>query len=179
MSFLAVAVATACVFCILNLLLTLGVIRRLREYSELLSMLTPSPLPVTGLADAEPVGAFAAVTVDGELLPGASGLRVAAFFSSACSICPERVGPFVDYLTRNHVPRSEALSVVVSPDGDSPPYLDRLARCSQVCREGFEGEMARAFKIAGFPAFCLLDSEGELLVASYDPATLPEPVVRQ
>jgi hypothetical protein len=32
-----------------------------------------------------------------------------------------------------------------------------------------------AFKVTGFPAFCLLGADGVLLASSYDPAMLPEP----
>ncbi len=176
MAFLAAAVGVIGALCLLDLLLTFGVIRRLREHTELLSRGGAVTPPVVGLAAGEPVAAFSAVTTGGERLPGAGGLRVAGFFSSSCSACPERVSPFVDYLRSHQVAPDSVLSVVVAPSGEPPPYLDRLAEVSRVCIERVDGEVARAFKVAGFPAFCLLGADGAIVASGYDPAMLPEPV---
>jgi len=175
--FLAAAVVIVGALCLLDLLLTFGVIRRLREHDQMIVRPPQPAMPTIGLAPSEPVGAFSATTTGGELLSGADGLRVAAFFSSSCSVCPERVGPFVDYLTEHLVARDSALSVVVGADGGPPPYLDRLAEVTKVCVEQDDSEITKAFKILGFPAFCLLGTDGTVVAASYDPAMLPEPAL--
>jgi len=175
MVFLGAAVALVGALCLLDLLLTFGVIRRLREHAEMLSRAGVQDMPVIGLASGEPVAAFSALTLGGESLTGASGLRVAGFFSSACSVCPERVGPFTEYLAGHRVARESVLSVVVTPDDGPPPYADRLNEAGQVCVVQHDSEVVRAFKVSGFPAFCLLDADGALIAASYDPAGLPAP----
>lgn len=101
---------------------------------------------------------------------------MAAFFSSSCSVCPERVGPFVEYLADHGVARESVLSVVTGPAGQRPPYLDRLAEVALVCVEQDDSAVAQAFKVAGFPAFCLLDEDGAVLASGHEPARLPEPV---
>ena len=101
---------------------------------------------------------------------------MAAFFSSSCSVCPERVPAFVDYLRENHVERNGVLAVVLGSPGEPVPYLDRLADVARVCVEPDDGELARAFKVTGYPAFCLLDADGAVLATGYDPAALPAPV---
>jgi hypothetical protein len=171
--FLGAAVAVVGALCLLDLVLTFGVIRRLREHTELLGRGSVPDRPIIGLATGEPVAAFSARTLGGELLTGATGLRVAGFFSSVCSVCPERVGPFTEYLAAHRIPRESVLSVVVAPDGSLPPYADRLSEAGQVCAARYDSEVVRAFKVSGFPSFCLLDADGALVTASYDPARLP------
>src|ERR1022692_1555422 len=173
--FLGAAVAVVGALCLLDLLLTFGVIRRLREHTEMLSTGGMPDMPVIGLASGEPVAAFSALALGGELLNGATGLRVAGFFSSACSACPERVGPFMEYLAGHRVARESMLSVVVTPENGLPPYADRLSEAGQVCAVQQDSDVVKAFKVSGFPAFCLLDADGALVTASYDPARLPAP----
>jgi hypothetical protein len=177
MVFLGATVAVLGALCLLNLLLTFGVVRRLREHTELLSRGAVPDVPVLGLLAGERVTAFSALTVDGELLTGISGLRVAGFFSSGCSACPEQVGPFTGYLADNRVPRESVLSVVITSGDDLPSYIDRLAEAGRICVARPDSEVVRAFKVSGFPAFGLLDDDGALVAASYDPARLPAPAV--
>ena len=175
MVLLGAAVALVGTLCLLDLLLTFGVIRRLREHTELLSQTGVPDMPVTGLAAGEPVTAFSVLTLSGELLDDASSLRVAGFFSSACSACPERVEPFTQYLAGHRVAPESVLSVVVTPHDSLPPYAHRLSESGRVCVVRDDSEVVKAFRISGFPAFCVLDADGAVVAASYDPATLPAP----
>ena len=167
MPILIAAVIAVGGLCLLDLLLTFGVIRRLREHKDILSNGPGAASSVTSLEPGQSPAAFAAVTTSGEPVTGA-GLRVAAFFSSSCSACPERVAPFLAYLRRHRI----------SQDDDAPaPYLDQLAEAAQACTEPEGGEIAKAFGVTGFPAFCLLDADGAVLASGYDPAALPEPAM--
>ena len=176
---LVAAVTVVGVLCLLNLLLLFGVIRRLREHTEMLGRFTGSPPALVGLDPGEPAAAFAATATGGEPVTGPAGLRAVGFFSSSCSICPERVGPFLDYLGSHQIPREQALCVVTGLAASPPPYAQRLAEGSMVCVEAEDGEIERAFKIQGFPVFCLLDGSGRVLASSYDPAKLPLPATAQ
>jgi hypothetical protein len=176
MAILTAAVIAVGVLCLLDLLMTFGVIRRLREHEEMISKSGHAAMPPTsGLLPSEHAAAFTAVTAAGDLLTGASGLRVAAFFSTMCSVCPERVEPFVSYLGGHQFAPDSVLAVVVAPGGDRPPYTERLATVARICFETEDGELAKAFKVQGFPAFCLLDGDGAVVASSYDPANLPAP----
>jgi hypothetical protein len=177
MAILTAAVIVVGVLCLLDLLLTFGVIRRLREHEEMIGKSGPVTMPpAIGLLPSEHPAAFTAVTAGGDLLTGPSGLRIAAFFSTTCSVCPGRVEPFLGYLGRHQIAPHRALAVVVAPGGDPPPYLDRLAAAARICLEQEDGELAKAFKVQAFPAFCLLDGDGAVVASSYDPANLPVPV---
>lgn len=174
MPILIAAVAVVGVLCVLDLVLTFGVIRRLREHT---SMLTGGAAPpAVGLAEGESPGAFEAVTVRGEAVSsGTAGLRMVAFFSSGCPACPGQVAPFMEYLGRHHISPDSVLAVVATDNGTPAPYLDRLAKVARTCVEPPDGDIARAFRLSGFPAFCLLDADGAVAVSGLEPAELPEP----
>ena len=134
------------------------------------------PEPCIGLSAGEVAGAFSAVTTDGEAVTGAAGLRVVAFFSSWCSVCPERVPPFVDYLSSTVSARDSVLAVVVGPgERRRRPTWTGSPRWPRSASSRQDGEIARAFKVTGFPAFFLLDADGAVAASGYDPAALPEP----
>jgi thiol-disulfide isomerase/thioredoxin len=177
MPILIAAVAAVGGLCLLDLLLTFGVIRRLREHTSMLTGAGArgSEPPAIGLAAGKPPGLFSAVTTSGEEVTGVAGLRVVAFFSSWCSTCPERVPPFVEYLSEHRIGRDSVLAVVAADNSTPAPYLEQLAEVALACVEPTGGEIATAFQVKGFPAFFLLDADGVVAVNGYDPATLPEP----
>jgi len=92
MAILSAAVVVVGLLCLADLLLTFGVIRRLREHTEQLSGFPwsrPSGKPAwpTGRSRSH----LPRSASPGERLSGPAGLRVVAFFSAGCSACPERV----------------------------------------------------------------------------------------
>jgi hypothetical protein len=174
MAILTAAVIIVGVLCTADLLLTFGVIRRLREHTTLLSSQNGHGTEVVRLAVGQAPSAFTAVTTGGQQLTGPAGLRIVAFFSSTCSICPRRVPGFVDYLHAYHIRQADALAVVLAGPDEAVSYLDSLAEVATVCIQATDGELAMAFQVAGYPAFCLLDETGAVLATSFDPAQLPE-----
>ena len=171
---LIAAVALVGVLCLLDLLLTFGVIRRLREHTALLSGLAGPP-PVLGLETGKSPGAFSAVATSGEVVTDAARLWMVGFFSSSCSACPERVLPFVEYVSNHRLGRDSVLAVIEGGDDEPVPYLDQLAEVALVCVEPAGGEVARAFEVNGFPLFFLLDADSVVAVSGYDPSMLPAP----
>jgi hypothetical protein len=175
MPVLVAAVGLTAALCLVNLLLTFGVVRRLREHGQMLSE-PRTPPEVTGLLPGESPGAFTAVSAAGKHLSDATGVRIAAFFSTTCSVCPERVEPFISYVNAHGLGRDDVLAVIVGngqPDGLTT-YADQLASVATVCTEPDQGGgVSTAFKVTGFPAFCLLDDSGLLTASGYDPAMLP------
>jgi hypothetical protein len=180
MAVLIAAVILVGLICLADLLLTFGVIRRLREQAEQIGGFgragwAAAP-PVVGLAEGESPAAFASVTMDGEPMTGPAEIRMAAFFSSTCSACPGKVAPFVDYVRSHRLARDHMLAVVLGSADEPPAYLDDLRRVAQlVFEEPDGGTISSAFKVSGYPAFCLLDSGGAVVASGFDPAALPEP----
>jgi hypothetical protein len=174
MPVLIAAVVVVGVLCLLDLLLTFGVIRRLREHTAMLNATSVPDSPIIGVSVGESPDPFAGVTTAGDTVTRAS---VVAFFSTSCSICPERVPLFVDYLKKHRVPSDRVLAVVVGDPAVPAPYLPSLEGVAQVCTEPEGGELERAFKVVGFPAFALLDAQGEVTATEYNPVRLPEPAL--
>lgn len=175
MPILIAAVIVVGAMCLLDLLLTFGVIRRLREHTAVLGSPPPDPRsPAIGLAEGERAGAFSAITTTGSLVDSVTGLRVVAFFTTSCAICAKRVTPFGDYLREHRIGRDSVLAIV-GAGIDRPPYLDELTEVAMVCLEQEDGAMAKAFKVGGFPAFCLLDGNGAVTGSAANPAMLPQP----
>lgn len=172
MAILSAAVVVVGLLCLADLLLIFGVIRRLREHTELLAGFRPDTV-VTDLAAGEVPAPFTALGTAGEQLTGPIGLRLVAFFAAGCSACPERVPGFVEYLRENHIARDEVLVVIASSEPEPVSYAEQLAAVAPVCLEQPGGELETAFKVRGYPAFCLLDATGSVSAASHEPATLP------
>jgi hypothetical protein len=175
MPILIAAVAVVGAICLVDLLLTFGVIRRLREHTGILAGSSNPGLSVTGLTAGQSPADFSAVTITGELVTGARGLRMVAFLSSGCSVCPEQVPPFVQYVTSHNIGKDNVLAVIQGGEDEPPPYLNALAEVAHVSFEPAEGEAGKAFRITGFPAFFLLDADGAMTISGYAPSALPEP----
>lgn len=175
MPILSAAVAVVGALCLLDLLLMFGVIRRLREHSGLLARVSgqgdPMP-PVTGLAGGDSPAVFSATTTTGALVTETSPLRIAAFFSSSCPACPDKVPGFTGKLTSYGISRDAVLAVVQHDSGPLPPFLDQLAEVCQVHVESNGGPVGEAFQVRGYPAFCVLNGHGTVLASSEDPSVL-------
>ena len=173
------AVATVGLLCLVDLLLTFGVIRRLREHTELLrSQPVRAERPVISLTTGQAPELFTLVTSGGTVVTGPGGLRLAGFFSSSCSACPERVAPFIAYARTNRLASDEVLAVLLVGDGDEPPlYANDLARVARVSVQPFDCLVTKAFGVTGYPAFCLLDADGAVVSSGFDPAALPAPAM--
>jgi hypothetical protein len=173
MAILGAAIVVVGLLCLTDLLLTFGVIRRLREHTDQLAGFSGQDGPVTGLADGEIPEPFTALSISGERLSGPAGLRVVAFFSAGCSACPERVPAFIDYLRANQITRDAVLAVIANSQPEPVSYQEDIAEVAPVCVEPPGGELETAFKVHGYPAFCLLDGAGSVSAASHEPAALP------
>jgi hypothetical protein len=174
---LIAAVIVVGVLCLLDLLLTFGVIRRLREHSEMLARNQAGSVDVIGLPPGQTPAPFTAIDSSGRAVRGPSGLSVIAFFSTSCPICPKRAPVFVDYVRGHLVGRDEVLAVVVGDASQPPSYLADLAVVGRVCTESSDGPLERSFAVRGFPAFFVLDGAGTVVWSGYDPAALPAPAV--
>jgi peroxiredoxin len=161
---LLVAVVLLTALTLFNLVLVLGLVRRLRGYEIRLSGLA-EPAPVSTVRLGEPVGDFTASTVDGRTVDRTSlrGRTLVGFFSPDCPACHERLGDFRDAADRHN---GDVLSVVVRDGGDSAPVLAALAGTSVVVEEP-EGPVAHAFGVHGFPAFLVLTDGGVVESVGY------------
>jgi hypothetical protein len=156
--------------CLGNLILTVGVVRRLREHTAILDTLAGEPPEVMRPAGAV-VDDFAATAGDGtpvarDLL---TGQTLVGFFTPGCGPCQEKLPEFL--ARAGKAPGGRSLAVVVDANGGGA-MAERLADVALVVVERSGGPVATAFGVRAFPAFALVGPEGRI-EASGDLAAIP------
>jgi hypothetical protein len=170
---LTAVVVVVGVLCLLDLLLTFGVIRRLRAHSGHLEQLlknSPSdqPFPPVGA----PIDEFTATTTDGEPVGPAqlTDATVVAFFSPGCTPCREKLPGFVAGMPARGLGREQILAVVSGSGGQSAradeaiEMADALAPVARAVVDG-DRAVAKAFHMNAFPGFCVVDGTGTVLAS--------------
>jgi hypothetical protein len=171
MGYLTAAVIFVGTLCAFDLLLSLGVIRRLREHSEVLRQLTAMTSAVT-VPVGQTVDAFDATTHTGRVVSRSSlpARTLVGFFSPSCTACHEALPEFVDYARRF---QGSVLSVAVGDDRETAELVERLAALGDVVVERDGGPVALAFGVSGLPALCVLDAHGDVVASASRTRSLP------
>lgn len=157
--------------CVLNLLLLLGVIKRLRELTE----------TVNGgqgaLAVGQAISGFDTSTVTGEPLTDVrlDQETLVGFFSPTCAPCQEKLPAFIQRAWDWQGGRSRVLAVIVGEP--AAEMVSRLDPVAMVAKEERDGPIGSAFGVKAYPTVCTVarDAEGRLAVARTDILDL-EPV---
>ncbi|MEV5413992.1 redoxin family protein [Thermopolyspora sp. NPDC052614] len=150
---------------VLNLVLTLGVIRRLRARHD------PPPNPPTQpsrlspvRATGAPVGAFTTWTSQGEPVSTrffADGITLVGAFTEGCPACQEQLPAFLELARSFSGGRQRALVLLV---GDPEALADKhrlLAPIATVVHEPeHAGRLGTALGIRAYPAFAIIDGDG-------------------
>ena len=158
MSVLTAAVVVVGILCVLDLLLSFGIIRRLREQNETLRDLRERQ------STAQPPIMFPAgtrielsdVDVNGALV---------GFFSPNCEACKERLPEFIEYATGHH---GKVIAVLVV----------RLGEVAEVVVEKMGGPLHTAFGTEGYPAMCVVDDDSTVVGSGWEMSALPARATR-
>ncbi|MBC6459728.1 TlpA family protein disulfide reductase [Actinomadura sp. HBU206391] len=168
MPYLVAAMVFVCLLVLLDLVLTLAVVRRLREHGQLLASGAAA-----GRAEVMPLGApprdFTAADTGGRRVSPdtLTGPTVVAFFSPSCAPCLEKIPRFVDQV-RGLPGDHRVLVVMAGADEADAPLVARLDAVAQVILEPEDGLVANAFQTRGLPSMCLLDESGVIVAAGRD-----------
>jgi hypothetical protein len=168
MPYLTAAVILVAAASATNLVLTFGIIRRMRSTTASAAAVTgrsvspPPTLPVgTELAP------FTAHTVDGrevgrESLLGERGLI--GFFSTSCGACKEQVPDFAAYAAGEGFGADRALAVVQGPAAEATEFVAAHfgSAGTTVIVEPEGGPVSQALGVVAFPLFYLVNAEGRL-----------------
>lgn len=175
MTYLVTALVVVALLCLFNLLLSFGMIRRLRQHTELLNRPLHEPAerdlvrPVGST-----VGEFATTTVDGEPVSrdsvGAAALI--GFFSVTCPACRERKPDFLAGAPRYAAAGWTVLAVVVGDPAASAELVSELRPAGTVLAEDVGGPVGDAFTLTGYPAFVLV-RDNQIVASSFDFHQLP------
>lgn len=171
MVFVVAAVVLVAILAVTNLVFTFGVIRRLKEHTELIARMNDPSLSLTEvmLAPGSEVGGYVAETVDGATVSGddRAGQELVGFFSLGCKPCAERLPEFVAGAGGYAGGRGQVLAIVTGDDdeGVAASYVDRLGAVARVVREEKDGPLQKTFGVRGYPAICLVDAAGVVVTS--------------
>lgn len=166
MLFLIAAVILIGALCTLDLVLTLGVVKRLREHTEMLAKASgPSVISV-----GEEIGDFTAATVDDEPLSREllGHDTIVAFFSPSCRPCQEKLPAFVEYARGLPGGRAQGLAVVAGDADEAAAFVAELGPVVRVVVEGAEGPVGTAFQVNAYPTVLRVspDDAGRIVVTA-------------
>jgi hypothetical protein len=163
MGYLVAAVAVLGVLCLMNLLIMLGVLRRLRGAA----LWQPEPLFALGPGSA--VGEFSVVTTAGELVSNDSLTGVVGFFSAGCGECHELLPRFVE--RAGEMERDKVLVVVGGGSEEMVRALAPVARI--VVADPGGGPVARAFQNSWTPALYVIGDDHRVVAVGSRMEELP------
>jgi thiol-disulfide isomerase/thioredoxin len=166
MAYLAAAVTLVGIIAAVDLLLTVGVVRRLREHSAELAGLRGPGAGDAGLPVGTPVGDFTATDLTGRPVGVGSGRTLVGFFSPGCGPCKERMPDFVAHAAGRPGGPGAVLAVVVGEAAEAAAMVDPLLRVATVVVEPEDGPVQRAFGVGGFPTFVLVE-DGVVAAADF------------
>lgn len=174
MAYLVAAVVILGLLCLLNLVLNVGLIRRVRTHTDRLDQLAKAMSPYDGVPVGERVDDFTATTVGGapvsrDLLIGRT---LVGFFSPGCQPCATELPLFIEYARSMPDGPGQVLAVVTAADAGGAEYVERLAEVARVVVEGHGGALKAAFQVAGFPMLYLLGADGVVLASGFSVAEL-------
>jgi hypothetical protein len=163
MAYLVAAVVLLGVLCVLNLLFTLGILRRLRTQPA-----WPTEPPFA-LAAGSAVGEFSVTTTTDELVTHDTLAGLVGFFSAGCEACHDLLPQFIERARGTE--RDQVLAVVGGSDDETVRALAPVARV--VVADLLGGPVARAFQNTWTPALYLVGGDHRVVAAGVRVAELP------
>jgi len=184
LAILTAAVVLVGVLVLLDLLLTLGLIKRVRTHAELLDKLvnaTPASAHAVEpgqLPPGRPVGEFSATTSEGLEISRESfdaGV-VLGFFSTWCDTCAEQLPGFLAFA--EPLGRERVLAVVHGDEDQLVDLVATLAKVAQVVVEAENGPVAQAVGVQAFPTMAVVDKDWRVTSSGYSAETLTAVALR-
>ncbi|MEU8251406.1 hypothetical protein [Nonomuraea sp. NPDC048916] len=177
MPFLVAGMVVLGLLCLVNLVLMLAVIRRLREHTEQLAAIRAGSPAQALLAPGTSLPAFEAESVDGEPIDSrVTSPEIVALLSTECSVCLDQLPDLVGFITDRRVGRPAAVAVIMGDDSaQAERLIEELRPIASVVRQPWGGPIEKAFEARAFPAFYLA-SEGVVRAASIAVMELDRPV---
>ncbi|WP_086821704.1 TlpA disulfide reductase family protein [Allokutzneria sp. NRRL B-24872] len=177
MTVVIIAVTVLGVLVLVDLVLTLGVVKRLRTHAALIeqALSARDPLPPIMAPRGATVAPFEARTVDGKTfsLNDLADPTLVGFFSADCPACGENLPAFLD--RARALGRDRVLAVTHGTTDEVSDLVAKLSAVASVVTEAPDGPLGRAFAVRGVPALCLVEPTGTVVASGSEMAALPTP----
>ena len=179
MPFVIAAVVIVGVISIVDLLLTYGVVRRLREHTRQLTALGAGATAGLMAAKGSAIGEFSAADTTSAALSRATFTRstLVGFFTPGCTPCEALLPRFVS-AARRWRDSSRPVLAIVAPGAGDDAYAEHLASVARVVVGEHANTVAAAFEVRGFPVVCLVNDGGVVVDDKVDVDRLADPVRR-
>ncbi|MFI5495917.1 TlpA family protein disulfide reductase [Actinoplanes sp. NPDC051859] len=158
--FVPVLLCAVSALLVLNLVLTYGALRRLREHAQLLN---PDQGPAIKAAG-ETVSDFAASTVDAATLTAAdlgAGTLI-GFFTPGCEPCREMLPKFARVAAAHAAGRTGVVAVLVGDEETTADDARMLASVAQVVVASRAAPIVAAFAVQAYPSICTMGDRGRI-----------------
>ena len=183
MSVLAAVTAVLAVATAFHLLITYGLVRRLRAHTDLLAVLTAGASRL--LPAGTPIPAFTAETTGGDTITQASLWHPAAVALLAvdCPHCRTNLPDFIAYAHGGGYAPAQILAVVTSGEHTDPAARDTMVgaltpHAAVVCEPSQGGTITTALSIQAFPTFYLTSADATLTAGAHAVSQLPGTTTR-
>ncbi len=148
-----------------NIILTMGIVRRLREMNAKERTVTApkGDMPSVMRTEGEQVEAFEGVTVRNEPVSEqflSVGPVLTGVFAYGCSSCHERIPEFISLIKSQGFDRDRVLVILVGKHADFTEELPLLDPIATVIVEGRQGPVARALGVKAYPALAVIGADG-------------------
>lgn len=154
MPFLIAAVVLVGAIATLNLLLTVGVIRRLREHTTQLAEVNSMGGGPGGPVVGDPIEDFTTAAVDDTPVARADldSFALVSVMSPGCGPCEEKLPTLVSMLEKGSLPKKSVLAVIAGTEEDAVPMVTALKDLAVVVREEpVSGAVQSAVGIRAYP----------------------------
>ncbi|SEF94715.1 AhpC/TSA family protein [Thermomonospora echinospora] len=171
MTIVVAAVSVLTLLVLMNLILTFGVVRKLRTYEAERVAARRGADEAPGLPVGTEIPAFTATTTAGvevtaESLDGK--LTLVGFFSTDCGACLQRVPSFIEAIRGRSAEGMRSLAVVIVGDKGPEPLLEALPDDIHLVMEKGAGDVEVAFQASAFPWFYLVGPDRTIRGDGYE-----------
>lgn len=164
------------IFCLLNLALTLGLVRQMRRYSDALEAGRAGASSLWRFKAGTRAPDFTAVTTAGETrsLSTMAGQRaLIAFFSVMCPPCRAQAPLLREYAQSSARDTSQVIAVICGQGAIASEFARELDGPMDVVLEPLRGPTVMAFAVSSFPAFYVIGEGGDIEASAISVADLP------
>ncbi|MEN3535231.1 hypothetical protein AAH991_08995 [Microbispora sp. ZYX-F-249] len=166
MPYLVTLVVLVGVLCLVNLVLIVGVIRRLREHGEALADRSAQEQNRRAiLPEGEVAEPFETVSTDGSVVSRdrLEQPTLVGFFSPGCTACHEALPDFLALAARFPGGPEQVLAVILDENGELGEQREALEPVARVVVEKLGGPVSSALHVRALPSFGLVGPGGRVM----------------